>query len=126
MGVYDGWLSNALGTLSIGVNQSNEERKEVQIMRTDDKGQDECDWQERSMRRRLVSNWSTTIKSRVSVVFRIFPYTNSRRTLQYLVHIPHDLSDNGQRIAPRGNEGLMTFRKMCDGTCAVPNVHTVS
>lgn len=43
-------------------------------MRTHDKGQDECDWQERSMRRRLVGDWSTTIKSRVSVVFRIFPY----------------------------------------------------
>lgn len=50
-------------------------------MRTDDKGQDECDWQERSVRRRLVSNWSTTIKSRVSVAFRIFPYMPTSGTL---------------------------------------------
>lgn len=80
-------------------------------MRTDDRGQDECDWQERSVRRRLVSNWSTTIKSRVSVVFPDIPiYANFRHTPQYLVHMPHELSDNGQRIASRGNEGRSSAR----------------
>lgn len=90
-------------------------------MRTHDKGQDECDWQDEvdatKVGGRLEYDDKITSQRRIP---NIPIYANSRRTPQYLVHIPHELSDNGQRIASKGNEEMMTSARCVMGLAQSP------